>query len=589
MSSDAFTLIMTIVYTAGIILAGLAVVAVYRQQASEQQKIMSGLTFFTAVMMIGCFLSLGASNVGEMIICQKVFYTGACHIFLFQLMLMFSYCEVNPPMVLYPMLCGIDIIENIVAITMDRNGLFFKKIEFYEYKGIRTVYVENGPFHELYLAMSVFYSLVLLITAIYTVTKQRDRLVPVMGFTAAALVPTVGIVVYAVGVTEFDFSPAAFIISELIIFILVYASKIYDVEDTARQYVFDSLEDAIIVVDRNHRLKGYNSIAQNIFPELKYAKNDTSVDDASPDINKIFYEKAKNEINVGSRVYSPSIRTINDERRKKHVNGYVIWIRDITEEKRFKEASENNQRNLKLDSDKKAARIEKMQEQMIYSFATLVENRDSVTGEHIKRTSAYVAVLAAKMKERGIYPRVVTTDYLDYLKLAAPLHDIGKINVPDNILKKPGKLTPEEYEIMKNHTVSGGKIIEDTLKDIEDEGFCIVAKEVALSHHEKWNGTGYPYGLKEDEIPVSARIMAVADFFDALTSSRPYKKAYSADKAYSIIEEESGKSFDPKIVDCFVRVRPEVEEILVKYGGSLTAENEVLSERDMEIKDNEKH
>lgn len=589
MNSDTFTLLISLTYTMGIVLAGLAIVAVYRQKASEQQKIMSGLTFFTAIMMIGCFVGLTANDVGEMIICKKIFYTGACHIFLFQLMMMFNYCQVKPPMVLYPMLCGLNIVENIVALTMDRNHLFFKSIELGEYKGIKTIYVENGPFHELYLAMSVFYSSVLLITAIYTIIKQRDRFVPVMGFTVAALIPTVGIVMYTIGVTEFDFSPAAFIISELIIFILIYATKIYDVEDTARQYVFDSLEDAIIVVDKNHKLKGYNDIAQSIFPELKYAKNDTCVDDASPDISKIFYEKAKNEISLGSKVYSPSIKPISDERRKDHVSGYVIWVRDITEEKRLQELNESEQRSLRRDSNEKEHRIAKMQEQMIYSFATLVESRDSVTGEHIKRTSAYVAILAAKMKERGIYPRVVTTDYLDYLKLAAPLHDIGKINVPDDILKKPGKLLPEEYEIMKNHTVAGGKIIEDTLKGFEKEGLYDVAKEVALSHHEKWNGTGYPYGLKEDEIPVSARIMAVADFFDALTSSRPYKKAYSADKAYSIIMEESGKSFDPKIVDCFMRIRPQVEEILIKYGGSLTAENEPLSERDMEIQDNEKH
>lgn len=581
MDEKIFGIVMHAIYTLGLGFAGTFLTVIMKQKPSEQQKIMSGMTFFTALTMLGCVFGLSADNIGEMMICQKIFYTGACHVFLFQLMMMFTYCHVKPPMVLYPLLCGVNIIENIAALTMDNNQLFYEFAELYEYKGVNMLYTVSGPFHQLYLAMSVFYSAVLLITAIYSVIKQHEGAVAVGGFTCAALVPTAATVLHSGGVTNFDFTPASFLVSELIIFILIYATKIYDVEDTARQYVFDSLEDGIIVVDRNHRLKGYNGIATSLFPELKYAKNDTRIDDASPDINKIFYEKAENDICVGSSVYEPSIRPINNSKRKNHVDGYVIWLRDVTKDKRIQESNENYQRNLKRDVDEKTARIRMMQQQMIYSFATLVENRDSVTGEHVRRSSEYVEILAAEMHERGLYPRTVTTTYLDCLKLAAPLHDIGKINVPDSILRKPGKLSPEEYEIMKNHTVAGGKIIEETLKEIEGDSFYYVAKEVALGHHEKWDGSGYPYGQKGEEIPVSARIMAVADFFDALTSSRSYKKAYSSEKAYSIIMEEAGKSFDPKVVDCFVGIRPKVEQILVKYGGSLTTENDtVLSERD---------
>lgn len=572
--------IMYIVFTAGFLISCACVAAVTGQKNSGQQKIMSGMTFFIALMWLGSWFGMQCGTIEEMNICTKITITGSCHVFLFQLMLMFSYCRVQPPRVLYPLLCGVNCIINIVAFTIGRDGLFFTSEELRITDGFAMLITESGPFHQLFLAMEVFYSIIMLITAVISVIHDSDRLVPVGGFTFAVLIPTACSLLYANSYTEMDLTPVGFLVSEIIIFLLIYGSKIYDVQDTARQYVFDSLEDGIVVLDRHQRLKGYNEIAKQIFPELGYSKPDMRIDDASPDINKILYEKAAKDIEVGSRVYRPSIAKITDDKDKKHINGYVIRATDVTEQQRNLELINNYQRNLERDVKEKTARILQMQEQTIFSFATLVESRDSLTGEHVRRTSEYVAVLGAEMKNRGMYPRVITSTYLEQLRMAAPLHDIGKIKIPDSILKSSGKLSPEEFEIMKSHTVEGGRIIEDTLKEIEGDNFFVIAREVAVYHHEKWNGTGYPYGTKGEEIPISARIMAVADFFDALTSSRSYKKAYSAQKTYQILMEESGRSFDPKVVDCFMRSREEIEKILVKYGGSLDTEEEVLSDRD---------
>lgn len=574
---------MYIIFTAGFLISCACVAAVTGQKNSAQQKIMSGMTFFIALMWLGSWLGMQSRTVEEMNICTKITVTGSCHVFLFQLMLMFSYCRVQPPRVLYPLLCGVNCIINIVAFTIGQNGLFFDSEELRICDGFAILVTTSGPFHQLFLAMEVFYSILMLITAVISVIHDSDRLVPVGGFTFAVLIPTACSLLYANNYTQTDFFPVGFLVSEIIIFLLIYGSKIYDVQDTARQYVFDSLEDGIIVLDRHQRLKGYNEIAKQIFPELGYSKPDMPIDDASPDINKILYEKAAKDIEVGSRVYRPSIAKITDDKDKKHINGYVIRATDVTEQQRNLELINNYQRNLERDVKEKTARILKMQEQTIFSFATLVESRDSLTGEHVRRTSEYVAVLGAEMKNRGMYPRVITATYLEQLRMAAPLHDIGKIKIPDSILKNPGKLSSEEFEIMKSHTVEGGKIIEDTLKEIEGDNFFVIAKEVAVYHHEKWNGTGYPYGTRGEEIPISARIMAVADFFDALTSSRSYKKAYSAQKTYQILMEESGRSFDPRVVDCFMRSRGEIEKILVKYGGSLDAEEEPLSDRDKAV------
>ena len=206
---------------------------------------------------------------------------------------------------------------------------------------------------------------------------------------------------------------------------------------------------------------------------------------------------------------------------------------------------------------------EKYHNEMVMGFATLVENKDGSTGGHIRRTSLYVKLLAEELSRRGLYEDVLTEEYVDNLCKAAPMHDIGKIAVPDNILQKPGKLTDEEYDRMKQHSVKGGEIVKATFGHLEDEAYTQMAYEVARFHHEKWNGKGYPEGLKEREIPLAARIMAIADVFDAVSEKRCYRDAMPLDKCFDIILEGSGKDFEPLLVEVFLDIRDEVEKIHV--------------------------
>ena len=199
--------------------------------------------------------------------------------------------------------------------------------------------------------------------------------------------------------------------------------------------------------------------------------------------------------------------------------------------------------------------------EMIMGFATLVENKDGSTGGHVKRTTAYVKLLAEELQNRGYYKDILTKDYMKNMSLAAPMHDIGKIAVPDVILQKPGKLTDEEFAIIKKHTVDGGKIVEETFGHLGDEEYTKMAYEVARFHHEKWNGRGYPEGLEKEEIPLCARIMAVADVCDAISEKRCYRDAMPMDNCFSIINEGSGTDFDPVIADLFIEIRDKVEKI----------------------------
>lgn len=225
----------------------------------------------------------------------------------------------------------------------------------------------------------------------------------------------------------------------------------------------------------------------------------------------------------------------------------------------------NEVESLAQQMQSKNEQLLEIQNNTINGLSSLVENRDSDTGKHIQRTSAYVKLLAEALKSSGFFTNVLTDDYISILAKAAPMHDIGKIVVPDEILKKPGKLTAEEFEKMQKHAIEGGRIIRDIVGNTKDTTYIRIADEIATSHHEKWNGKGYPYQLKQTEIPLSARIMAIADVFDALVSPRCYKEPFSVDKAFEIIKNDIGEHFDPTIARIFLENRTKVESVMNQY------------------------
>lgn len=202
-----------------------------------------------------------------------------------------------------------------------------------------------------------------------------------------------------------------------------------------------------------------------------------------------------------------------------------------------------------------------IKDQTIIGMANLIENRDGDTGEHIKRTSMYVSMIANEAKKIGYCRGTLTSRYIELLVKAAPMHDVGKIVVPDHILKKPGRLDEEEFKQIKRHAAEGGRIVREVLGNIEDNDYVEIAAQIAEGHHEKWDGSGYPRGRKEDEIPLCARIMAVADVYDALVAKRCYKDAMSCDQAMTIIEESAGSHFDPTLVNLFLGMREDIRKI----------------------------
>ena len=213
------------------------------------------------------------------------------------------------------------------------------------------------------------------------------------------------------------------------------------------------------------------------------------------------------------------------------------------------------------DIEEQKDTINTMQNALITVLANMVENRDKFTGNHVKNTAAYAKIILDELKKNEKYKDIITDDYEYTIINSAPLHDVGKIQIPDSLLNKNGKLTDEEFKQMQNHTLAGQNIIDEAANMVKDPSYLNEAKNLAAYHHEKWNGTGYPYGLKEDEIPLSARIMAVADVFDALVSKRSYKPGFPIEKALDIIREGAGTHFDPEIAKVFLGAEEKIRKV----------------------------
>ncbi len=221
--------------------------------------------------------------------------------------------------------------------------------------------------------------------------------------------------------------------------------------------------------------------------------------------------------------------------------------------------------NLELLVQQRTSELELTQEVTIESMGTLAEYRDPETGGHIQRTKHYVQLLANHLKNHPKFSAFLTDETIQSLYKSAPLHDIGKVGVPDHILLKPGRLTEGEFEEMKKHTVYGRDTISKAEKKLGNKSFLHFALEIAESHQEKWDGSGYPNGWSGEDIPISGRLMAVADVYDALISKRVYKAPFTHSKAVTIIQEGRGQHFDPDIVDAFLQLSEEFRRIALKH------------------------
>jgi len=248
------------------------------------------------------------------------------------------------------------------------------------------------------------------------------------------------------------------------------------------------------------------------------------------------------------------------------VSGFEIGAIDFIT-KPFSAAVLLNRIRTHLDIDdiihERTLQLAQLQNSVVTVLANMVENRDKETGDHIERTSMYIKVLIDGMKANGIYCDELNNWDVEKIITAARMHDLGKISISDSIINKPGRLTEEEFEIMKSHTTIGEQIIDEMIAQNGKIEFLNYAKLFAGFHHERWDGKGYPHGVRELDIPLQGRIMAIADVYDALVSERPYKKPFMHDEAVKIIMESTGMQYDPKIAEIFYELKDKFGEITI--------------------------
>lgn len=372
---------------------------------------------------------------------------------------------------------------------------------------------------------------------------------------------------------KYEFYDRLVVICLFIIFgshVQINIKKRKHAEETLRQSeekyrsILESIEEGYYEIDLNGRFVFSNPSLRKIFNlggnELLETKFIDFISEEQQQFNDLLGQikdsktvastfECEIETPSGSKkIIELSVSTINDLRM--NLVGFRGIVRDITEKRML-------ERNL-LRSLKD---VEEARTGVILSLAKLAEYRDSDTGSHLERIREYTKIILNELRKLPKYQEYITDEYIRDIYYSSILHDIGKVGVPDAILLKPGKLTTEEFEVIKQHAILGGKAISDIDKQFENQSFLTIAKELAYYHHERWDGKGYPDGLKGEQIPLSARIVSIADIYDALTSNRCYKEAFDHDKAKSIILAERGRVFDPDIVDAFMKHHEEFYRI----------------------------
>lgn len=307
---------------------------------------------------------------------------------------------------------------------------------------------------------------------------------------------------------------------------------------------------------------GCNAIAKKIIPGLVQCKVDMQVKDVVQ-VEKILEWLDEYSQNIRNSFayenenhhYHCSIRRLC---HKGKACGYIVEMQEDTDKWNYMKLLSTYNSELETQVKEKTEHISNIQSQVVIGLADIVENRDDNTGGHIKRTSDVVCILMEVIRENQIL--VLEEKFCNDIIKAAPMHDLGKIGIDDSILRKPGRLTDEEFAIMQTHAEKSAALVESILKGVEEEHFVNVAINVAKYHHEKWNGTGYPMHLKGEEIPLEARIMAIADVYDALVSKRCYKEPMSFEKAFDVMMESMGSHFDPNLEPVFLMSRERLEK-----------------------------
>ena len=524
----------------------------------------------------GYVLLANSTDLGSAITSTQLIYIGGSFLQFFIAMSIFNLCKINVPKWVRTLMFVVCLLMYGSVLSAGRSNLFYRSATLDLVDGTPVLVKEYGPMHTLFYVLLIIFFIAGIAAIVYSYFKKKQiprrilslLLIPdivcVMGYFATKLFDL-----------TFEFVPIGYVLAEFVYLLIAYRVNLYDVSDTVIDSMVQESSIGYISFDFKNRYLGSNDVAKALIPEL----NDVAVDEVfgyktaqrkvrhyldgfknDPANNTFLFTVTDGSGNTDNdRYYNVNVNYLYDGNRKR---GYIVTFADDTKNRKYIKLLDNYNENLKAEVEEKTSHIVKMHDNLIMSLAMMVESRDNSTGGHIKRTSEGVRILIDEIRKEGILD--LDPEFCKDVIKAAPMHDLGKIAVDDAILRKPGRFEPDEYEKMKTHAAEGARVIHEILKNTDDERFKVIAENVAHYHHERYDGSGYPDRLVGDDIPLEARIMAIADVYDALVSKRVYKEAYDFKKADSIIMEGMGTQFDPKLKSAYENARPRLEEYYSK-------------------------
>lgn len=531
---------------------------------SDGKTVNSYMMLFALLLVVanGGYLATSLSTtLGEALLANKISYIGGCFIPPVIITIILGICRYRVPKFVYAIMLTYSIVVYSFVLTTGYSDLYYNDASLMRYNGASVLKRSYGPFHILFTILLYGYLAILIGIVVYTMKKKKD-----VSFKTIVSLMLLGAGMLAIFVLLrfinplFEAMPAAFV---FVSFMLLYLNRrlaLYDVETSIMKSLSNQTTYGYVLIDKQKHYLGCNNTAKKILPDLEKCEVDKLIKEKSvledlPYLSGAISDNGVWDFEKDSRYFECRIeRTMH---KNKHI-GYIIEIRDNTEKHNYLGLMFNYADELKTQVDEKTAHIQSIQNKVILSMADMVENRDNNTGGHIKRTSYVVSILIDTIKENGLLGKS-DEFYNDVIK-AAPMHDLGKIAVDDAILRKPGRLTPEEFEMIKTHSEKSAQLVEGILRGVEEEHFVNTAVNVARYHHEKWDGSGYPEHLSGESIPLEARIMAIADVYDALVSRRCYKEPMSFEKANCVMLESMGSHFDPSLQSIFELSRSKLEQ-----------------------------
>ena len=522
------------------------------------------MTVAVVIVNLGYLQIAGARTEEGALLGNQVYCLAYPFLLLFTILVIADLCKFRIPTVVTILCICICFIIFLGASSVGHVGWYYRSVKMVIRGNYTFLEREYGPLHlmsPIYIVITLGYGLGIVAHAMRR-KKHVSHFVSVGSLCMLILCSGTFLGERLLGL-KVELLPIAYTACAGGILLMLNRVATYDVKGISREAIEESREYGFMICDDKFRLSGADEQAKHWFPELNSLKIDYRIQDTSTDFliqlekwvltgdtqDTVYFERESRILEVCHSVLEVYRKTL-----------HCIRIRDDTPQQQYLKLMERYSEELGIQVREKTARLVEVQNDIIVSMASIVENRDNNTGGHIRRTSDVVRVFVEYLLSID-YSSVLTRETADRIIKAAPLHDFGKIAIPDSILNKPGKFVPEESEIMQLHAQKGAEIVARILQNSDDIQFKNIAVNVAHYHHEKWDGTGYPCGLAHEEIPLEARIMALADVFDALVSKRIYKDQFSYEKAIGIIEKSSGSHFDPDLCRAFLQCRPQIEEL----------------------------